>query len=146
MTANRFWVGIVVLCSIVAFATALAIATVGTAVFASGETPNSLPVTERSAAPAQVAEQSAGQTQAYEGVITDSRCGAKHQSSIGKTASDCTRACVHAGSQFALVDGDKSFLLDGEPAQLKKAAGTRVTITGMLRGTTITVSSVAAGL
>ncbi len=32
----------------------------------------------------------------------------------GKTAGDCARMCVHGGAAFALVDGDKTYLLDGD--------------------------------
>jgi hypothetical protein len=41
------------------------------------------------------------------------------------------------------VDGDKTYLLEGHPVELKRAAGLRSTITGTLRGNTIMVSSVA---
>jgi hypothetical protein len=41
------------------------------------------------------------------------------------------------------VDGDNTYLLEGHPLELKRAAGLRSTITGTLRGNTIMVSSVA---
>ena len=132
MKQTRPWFGIVTLSFAVALALALVIGALGT-VLGGAET---LP-------PTQASEPAAAPPQTYEGMVTDSRCGAKHQSSIGKTATDCTRACVHAGSQFALVDGDKTYLLEGDPLALKRAAGTRSTITGTLRGNTIVVSSVA---
>jgi hypothetical protein len=80
--------------------------------------------------------------QAYEGIITDTRCGAKHSAKIALSAADCTRVCVHSGDGFALVDGDKLYLLQGEAAALKQSAGERVKILGTLTGNTIAVSSV----
>src|ERR1700704_6629793 len=131
MKVTRPWFGIVTLSIAVALALALVIGALGT-VLGGAETSPPTQASESSAAP--------GRQQTYEGMVTDSRCGAKHQSSIGKTATDCTRACVHAGSQFALVDGDNTYLLEGHPLELKRAAGLRSTITGTLRGHTIVVT------
>jgi len=134
MKVIRPWFGIVTLSIVVGLALALVILAPGT-VLGGAETSPPTQASEPSAGP--------GRQQTYEGMVTDSRCWAKHQSSIGKTATDCTRACVHAGSQFALVDGDNTYLLEGHPLELKRAAGLRSTITGTLRGNTIMVSSVA---
>jgi hypothetical protein len=49
---------------------------------------------------------------------------------------------VHGGEQFALVDGDALYLIEGDPAVLKVAAGQRVRISGILSGKKISVSSV----
>jgi hypothetical protein len=132
MKLIRPWFGIVTLSFAVALAWALVSGALA-AVLGGAET----------SPPTQASEPSASSQQTYEGMVTDSRCGAKHQSSIGKTATDCTRACVHAGSQFALVVGENTYLLEGSPIELKRAAGRRSTITGTLHGNTITVSSVA---
>jgi hypothetical protein len=88
---------------------------------------------------------SAPAEQTYEGVITDAHCGAKHQASLSKNAADCARSCVHAGSQFALVDGEKTYILSGDMERLKRAAGLRVKVVGMLNGDTIAVSSIVSG-
>jgi len=88
---------------------------------------------------------SAVQTQSYEGVVTDTHCGAKHSAAIGKAAADCTRICIHGGEQFALVDGDSVYVLQGDLAALKKVAGQRVRIVGTLNGSKISVSAVARG-
>jgi len=87
---------------------------------------------------------SAASTQTYEGMITDTRCGAKHSAVIGLAASDCARACVHAGEQFVLVQGDNLYTLEGDSAALKQVAGQRVRIVGILNGQKISVSSVTA--
>jgi hypothetical protein len=85
------------------------------------------------------------QTQSYEGMIADTHCGAKHSAAIGLAAADCTRVCVHGGEQFALVDGDSVYVLEGELDAIKKVAGQRVRIVGTVNGNTISVSSVVAG-
>jgi hypothetical protein len=83
--------------------------------------------------------------QTYEGMITDAKCGAKHQASIAKSASDCVRVCVHGGEKFAIVVGDRTYILDGDQALLKKSAGQRASVIGTLNGNIITVSSVVSG-
>ncbi len=75
------------------------------------------------------------------GVISDAMCGAKHMMK-DKSAAECTRECVKKGSKFALVSGDKLYILEGHEAELDKYAGQRVTISGMLQGDTITVNVV----
>jgi hypothetical protein len=87
---------------------------------------------------------SSAQTHNYEGVVTDTHCGAKHSASIGDTAGDCTIRCVRAGEQFALVDGDSSYLLEGDPVTLKQAAGQRVKVIGTLNDRRILVTSISA--
>lgn len=82
------------------------------------------------------------QGQKYEGMITDTHCGARHSAAIGLSAADCARACVHGGNSFALVDGDTVYVLDGDAATLKKMAGQRVHIIGTLNGNKISVSAV----
>jgi hypothetical protein len=82
------------------------------------------------------------QLQTYEGMITDTQCGAKHSAAIGKMAADCTLACVRGGGQFALVDGETTYLLEGDPITLKRVAGQRVRIVGALNGRKISVTSI----
>jgi hypothetical protein len=82
-------------------------------------------------------------SQTYEGVITDTHCGAKHSAAIGATATDCTIRCVRAGEQFVLVDGETIYLLEGDMGSLKRVAGQRVRIVGTLNGKTISVTAVA---
>jgi len=128
---TTFWVGTIALVSAIACILALGIAALGaiagTAVAA--PTPNQ-PDTE------------AGPQKSYDGMITDTRCGAKHSSAIGKTAADCTLVCIHGGEQFALVDGETIYSLEGETVQLKRVAGQRVRIIGALRGSKLSVISI----
>lgn len=119
--------------SAVAFALALLLATLGalagTAVPTEGKTQ------------AQVSS-SENTEQTYEGMVTCSRCGARHSARFDRSAVDCTRTCVHAGANFALVNGENLYLLDGDLMNLKRVAGERARITGSLDGKTIHVSSV----
>jgi hypothetical protein len=128
----RIWIEIIALVGTMACALALLIATLGAfAGAASGATE-----------PGQAGSSSATRPHIYEGLITDARCGAKHSAAIGKTAANCTRVCVHGGEQFALVDGEAIYLLDGDLAALKRVAGQRVRIVGTLSGNKISVASV----
>lgn len=128
----RFWIEILAVGSGIACVLAVFFATLGAATGAG---------TEDAPAP-QVAQSTAAALATYDGVVTDTKCGAKHTAAIPESAADCARACVHAGQKFALVDGDKIYILDGHPELLKHAAGERVTIAGTLNGDTISVASV----
>ena len=133
MKANRFWIEIITLCAGVAFGLALAI--ISAAVVASGQTPE----------PGQSEAPPAARQRTYVGMVTCSRCLAKHSAKIGATATDCARVCIRDGAKFTLVDGDQTYLLEGDPTALKQVAGERVRIVGARNRETITVASVAAG-
>ena len=132
MKTNRVWIEIVFLGTALALALALLIATLGAAAGAATE------------------EEAAGQgapattEQTYEGLVTCSRCGARHSASLGQTAADCSRNCVRGGASFALVESDVTYLLDGDTGVLGRLAGQRARIVGELNGKTIRVSSVAS--
>ena len=95
---------------------------------------------DSSSAPA--APQSSSPAKNYDGIVTDTHCGAKHSAALGESAGDCTRLCVHSGEKFALVDGDQMYVLEGSEPALKHAAGERVRILGTLNGNTIAVVSI----
>ena len=82
--------------------------------------------------------------QTFAGMITDSRCGARHRMNSGKTSSECARSCVRHGAHYVLVDGEKVYALEGYADQLEKLAGERANIVGMLEGDTIKVTAVVA--
>jgi hypothetical protein len=128
----RYWTEILAVISGIACVLAVFFATIG-------EATGNPPVDSAQGTPAQA---STTGSQTYEGVVTDTRCGAKHSAALAENAADCTRACVHAGEHFALVNGDKLYILEGEPELLKRSAGERVTIAGTLNGNTIAVNSV----
>ncbi len=130
MKTHRIWIEIVILGSAIAFALAVLLASLGTAAVAA--------VSQA----VRMSAETAATGQTYEGMVTCSRCGAKHSSTLGKTAAVCVRVCVHDGATFALVNADSSYLLDGDSYALKQLAGQRARIVGSLNGKTIKVASV----
>jgi len=87
-------------------------------------------------------EAEAGKT--FAGMITDSRCGARHPMDSGKAPAECARLCVRNGSRYVLVNGEKNHSLQGDTGQIEKLAGERVNVVGMLEGDTIKVKSIAS--
>ena len=128
MKRNRVWIEIVILGSAIAFALALLMATLGAAAGALG--------------PEQAAQLPSDHV--YVGMISCSRCGARHAAALSRTADACIRVCVHGGASFALVGADMTYLLDGDPNILKTMAGRRARVSGTLSQKTIKVSSLAA--
>jgi hypothetical protein len=133
---SSLWIEILAAGTAIAFALALLIATLGAAAGAvSGDAESGQTDPSGSNPTAQ---------QNFEGMITDTHCGAKHDSGINRAASDCVRICVHSGNAFALVSGEKIYILTGANVQLKTLAGMRVRVSGALNGNTITVTSASA--
>ena len=137
---NRSWFALITFCATTALVAALGLAllfasaTVAYAVAHSLQVPATPPATD----------QSAPATQKISGMITDSKCGAKHAKGSRKSPAECTRACVRGGAKYTLVDGDKIYTLDGKEEQLEQVAGERATIEGTLDGSTIKVVSVSS--
>ena len=92
----------------------------------------------RSGHAAQAAE---GDQKSFSGVVTDSRCGARHQDST-KSPAECSQMCVRNGSSYVLVDGDKTYVLAGNVNEVSKLAGQRVLVSGTLDGDTLRIGSV----
>ncbi len=134
---TRCWIEILSITIAMACVLAIGVATLGAAVGTAIAEPES--ARQESAKPGQ---ESAAQADVFEGIVTDSHCGAKHSAKVGMSAADCTRACVHGGEHFALVAGEKTYLLEGEAEALKRIAGERARISGTLNGGTISVTSV----
>lgn len=88
----------------------------------------------------------AGKAQSFTGTVSDAMCGAHHM--MSGSEGDCTRACVGKGSKYALVVGDKLYMLNTSDkntlASLDKLAGSQAKVSGTLDGETIQVASVAA--
>lgn len=80
--------------------------------------------------------------QTFNGVITDDHCGPRHDMGSDKSPSECAKSCVRNGASFALVDGDKSYTLQGDTTELAKYSGIRVNLNGALEGDTIKVASI----
>jgi|SRR5271168_4545183 len=89
----------------------------------------------------------AAHKQTFTGEVSDAMCGRKHMEGEG-TPAQCTRACVSQGSKYSLIVGDQIYTLDTADkaalATLDQQAGKNATVTGVLDGTTIAVTSVAA--
>jgi hypothetical protein len=132
MRKHRFWMEIVLLATGGACVLALLIATVGVAAGAA------------SAQAAVAQTNSVAGERTYEGMVTCSRCGAKHSPALDQPATVCVRMCVHGGATFALIGGDSMYLLDGDVEAFKRLAGQRARIVGDLNGRTIKVMSIAA--
>lgn len=81
--------------------------------------------------------------QTVTGVISDDMCKQKHMMPR-HTDADCTHACAKSGSNYALVAGDKVFILKGDAKQLASFAGKKVSVKGDVVGISLRVDSVAA--
>jgi hypothetical protein len=92
--------------------------------------------------PSRGAAQTGGKATTLTGVISDTMCASSHMMP-GKTAAECTRACVKGGSDYALMVGKKMYTLKGNAAELDKYAGDRVTVKGAVTGNTITAQSIS---
>jgi hypothetical protein len=131
---KRFWLELFTLSTVSALALALGFAILGvSATRASAADP-------AAADPAPSQPTAAGQT--FSGVVTCSLCGAKHNTNLNQSAAGCTKICLKRGAGFSLVDGEKVYKLEGGTDYLDKFAGERVTISGILSGDTIKVTSV----
>ena len=149
MKPHRSLFSLVMFCATSSLVAALGLAvliTTVTVAFAVGRTIGSPEVEVQASAPETPAttNPTLDSSALFSGVITDDRCGAKHDMGSDKTSSECARACVRDGSSFALVDGDKKYKLEGNHDELASLAGLRVTVSGILLGDTIKVGSLSS--
>jgi hypothetical protein len=63
------------------------------------------------------------------GTVGDSLCGNDHGIKAEGDA-ECTRMCVELGAEYALVVGNKLYVLQGHPADLERFAGKQVRVKG----------------
>jgi hypothetical protein len=75
------------------------------------------------------------------GVVSDSHCGAKHATASDQ-ATHCVEHCVSGGATYVLVSKGKVYQLDAQD-KFKGLGGKNVTVTGTVKGDSITVTSVA---
>jgi len=85
--------------------------------------------------------------QTIAGQISDSACNRKHESGAENVPTppdaDCTLDCVRGGSKFVLVTADKVYQIANQDlAALKTHAGHKVTMTGELKGDSLTVTKI----
>jgi len=133
-----FGLGVIYAAVTVAFGVGQTIATAANAGVGSPSTPPS-PLLLRS-----TEEVSSARLGSFSGLITDDRCGARHDMGSALSSSECTRICVRNGAGYILVSGDKKYVLAGGVDELAKLSGQRATVTGTLSRNTITVSSVTS--
>lgn len=81
--------------------------------------------------------------QTVTGVVSDDMCMQKHMMPR-HTDADCTRACTKSGSNYALVAGDRVFILRGDAKQIGNFAGKKVSVRGDVTGSNLQVDSIAA--
>jgi hypothetical protein len=83
--------------------------------------------------------------QTLTGEVGDAMCGRKHMEGA---PAECTHTCVAHGSKYALVVGDKIYILETSDktvlALLDQQAGKNATITGTVTGDSIAVSAAVA--
>ena len=135
MRTQRVWIEILFLSTAVACVVALFILPLGAAAGA-----NSGARVAGNDAPRQ--ENPSATERTYEGVVSCSRCGARHSAALGQTAADCVRTCVRDGANFVLVDSDTTYRLDGDISVLARLAGQRARIVGELDGKTLRIASI----
>jgi hypothetical protein len=86
-------------------------------------------------------------TMTMTGMISDSMCGASHAKMTaghpGMTDKACAQGCVKAGAKYVFVSDGKVYQIANQnQADLAKQAGDAVSLTGDVKGETITVSKV----
>ena len=120
MNTRRIWIEIVVVGSAISIGLALLLASIGAAAGipeAGSDALQAAPAASQKAAPAE---------QVFDGMVTCSRCGAKHSPALQR-----------------LVSAESSYVLQGDSQVLKPFAGERARIVGSLSGRTIQVRSVS---
>jgi hypothetical protein len=135
---NRSWISLIGYCGLMVFGAAFAFAVIvagGSVALASHQ--NSENAQNTSPMPA------APTGTAFSGMITDSRCGARHIRNSRLSSAECARECVRKGSRYVLVDGAHRYTLTGNEETLGRLAGTRANVTGTRQGDTIVVSAAA---
>lgn len=87
----------------------------------------------------------AGKKATLTGEVGDAMCGSKHMEG---TAAECTRTCVSKGSKYALVVGEKIYILESSDkavlAVLDQQAGKHATVTGTVDGDKVAVTTAVA--
>jgi hypothetical protein len=150
--ANRLWIEIITLATGIACVLALVLATLGAVAAVLSAEPETVHAAEPiQAAPSQTASASSASvqseqpvTQTHVGMVTCSKCQAKHSPALGQTAADCTRVCIANGGSFVLLEGDTAYRLEGgDLIAIKKLAGKRAQVVGVVNGTTIKISAIA---
>ena len=138
MKRNRSWISLIGYCGLMVFGAAFAFAVIvagGSVALASHQNSEDAQNTSPMPAPRTGT--------AFSGMITDSRCGARHIRNSRLSSAECARDCVRKGARYILVDGEHRYTLTGNQEALGKLAGTRANVTGTRQGDTIVVGAAA---
>jgi hypothetical protein len=73
----------------------------------------------------------------FKGTLTDAKCKHPDESKAG-----CIKKCIDGG-EAVLVSGSNVYTLKGDKEEFKKHAGHKVTVTGDLDGTNLTVKKIS---
>jgi hypothetical protein len=137
MQPTRSWLSLIGSCVLMALGAALAFAVIvaaGSVALAGRQSPTDTQLTSP-ATPEAVPDG------IYEGMVTDSRCGARHLRNSRLGPAECAQLCVRQGASYVLVDGSRRYKLIGNEEGLAKYAGQRIRVSGTRQGETIQVSS-----
>jgi len=132
---KRSWLALITFCTATALVAALGLAVL----FASATVAFAVAQTVNASHRVDSGQQTNG---GFSGLVTDSTCGARHETESASSPAECVQACVRKGASYVLVDGDKIYQLAGNPADFQKVAGQRVKVEGSLHESTIQVSSI----
>ena len=83
----------------------------------------------------------------HAGAVRPAPCGMKHDSGAENVptppANECVANCIRGGSKYVIVANDKVFQIANQNAAgLADLAGSKVKITGELKGDTVTISKI----
>ncbi len=83
--------------------------------------------------------------ESWTGVISESKCGAKHADAPTNEASaKCIKGCVKGGASAVLVTDGKVVMIDKESqAKVMDHLGHKVTVTGKIDGDNLHIDSVS---
>lgn len=80
-----------------------------------------------------------GMAAEFKGFVEDTKCSTNPAM---KNDAECAKKCIKAGSPAVLVSDDGTIYKIDNQAKIVDHAGMKVTVTGTLKGDTITVASV----
>ena len=79
----------------------------------------------------------------YTGVVSEDHCGAQHKES-SEAAVRCVTSCIKGGAKPVLVVDGKVVKFTNPEKVTEPFYGKKVTVTGDMKGETLTVASIAA--
>lgn len=144
MKINRSWISLVGYCLITVLAAALAFAVIvagASVALASHQSDDDAQASSPAVQNDSAATQDRPAMSSFNGMITDSYCGARHMRYTNLTPAQCAATCIRSGASYVLVDGDRRYKLSGGTRSLGKFLGTRASVSGTLQGDTILVNS-----